>query len=78
MERLLGHRRVDDSGKDLPVEFIILTDGDKLFRRQVTLGNPVQKTFDVSGALWLRVEWAVNDNGDGCGTGVLADPELVH
>ncbi|MBM9503843.1 protein kinase domain-containing protein [Actinacidiphila acididurans] len=69
---------VDDSGKNLPVEFTILADGNQLFHQQVTLGNPVQKTFDVSGALRLRVEWAVNDNGDGCATGVLGDPTLVH
>lgn len=69
---------VDDNGKNLPVMFTISADGNQRFHSQVTLGKPAQKSFDVAGALRLRVEWAVNDNGEGCGTGVLADPKLVH
>lgn len=69
---------VDDSKKDLPVEFTISADGQQLFHSQVTLGHPVRLSRNVSGKLRLHIQWAVNDTGEGCGTGVLADPTLVH
>ena len=73
---LLG---VDDNARDLPVMFTISADGNQLFHSQVTLGKPTQKSFDVSGALRLRVQWeAQSDSDDNCGTGVLADPTLVR
>lgn len=73
---LLG---VDDNAHDMPVMFTISADGNQLFHSQVTLGKPVQKSFDVSGALRLRVQWeATSDADDNCGTGVLADPTLVR
>jgi hypothetical protein len=69
---------LDDNGKNYPVLLTVKADGNQLFQKQVVLGKPYQEDFKVSGALRLRVEWAANDNGDGCGTGVLANPTLVH
>ncbi|WP_225846413.1 protein kinase [Streptomyces sp. HPF1205] len=69
---------LDDNGKNLPVLVTVKADGNQLFQKQLTLGKPYQEDFNVSGALRLRVEWAANDNGDGCGTAVLANPTLVH
>jgi serine/threonine protein kinase len=68
---------VDDNGKDAPVLITVTADGNQLLREQVQLGHPITRDLDISGALRLRVDWAVDGDGE-CGTGVLADPTLVR
>jgi hypothetical protein len=69
---LLG---LDDNRKDLPMTFTVTVDNSRLAHDRVSLGNPLHRVLNVSGALRLRIDWSSDSDSD-CGVGVLANPKL--
>jgi serine/threonine protein kinase len=67
---------LDDNSPNTGMTFSVFADGRRVFRDRTTVGHPFHPSFDVSGVLRLRVEWASDDQST-CPVGVLGDPTLT-